>query len=335
VSIKRSRGRPVIAKLFALSVLSSFLVGQVPRYLTNNALSDTPTPLDWSYRKDVQEVYVLFSASSHGRFVSDLGAEDISVIDDGSAPEKMMAFYTQRDLPLRVGFLVDTSPSVNDRFTFEQKAAKEFLAEAVRSYRDEAFVMGFADSPQLVQKFTSSPAELWRAVMSLVDQGDSTSLLDAVVQGCEELSKHPEEQFVARTLVVVSDGEDNSSQATLSRATLVAQQSDVTVYAISTSSPWHHYGSTNGDRVLRTLAEETGGRAMFPGSPGKFRSAFAHIAEELHSRYAISYRPAHFALDDHYRRIHISAERSGKKLKVHGRTGYYATAHTDDIAQRK
>ena len=333
MSIKTSRCTPVVVKLFALSVLSSFLVGQVPHYLTNKALSDTPTPLHWSYRKDVREVYVLFSASLHGRFVSDLGAEDISVLDDGSAPEKMIAFYTQRDLPLRVGFLIDTSPSVNYRFAFEQKAGKEFLAQVVRSYRDEAFVMGFSDFPQLVQKFTSSPPELSRAIRSLVDQGDSTSLLDAVVQGCEELSKHPEEQFVARTLVVVSDGEDNSSLATLSRATLVAQQSDVTVYAIGTGGLWDH--STNGDRVLKTLAEETGGRAMFPGSPDKFRSAFAHIAEELHSRYAISYRPAHFALDDHYRRIQINAERFGKKLKVHGRTGYYATARTDDTAQRK
>jgi len=334
--IKTTRCRPVVVtKLFALCVLSSCLVGQVPGQLTNNIVSDTPIPLDWSYHKDVQEVYVLFSASSHGRFVSDLGAEDISVKDDGSAHAKMLEFYTQRDLPLRMGLLIDTSPSVYSRFAFEQDAAREFLAHVLRSDRDEAFVMGFADYPQLMQTFTRSPVELWTAVASLVDQGDSTALFDDVVEGCRKLSTHAEDQFVARTLVVVSDGEDNSSLATRYRTLLAAQESDVTIYTISTRTPWDHRKSGEGDRILKTLAEETGGRALFPESPHNFRSAFAHIAEELHSRYAISYRPAHFVLNDHYRRIQINAERSGKKLKVHGRKGYYATAHTDDIAQRK
>lgn len=333
--IKTNRCRPVVAQLVALAVLSSFLIGQVPGDLTNKVLSNTPTPLEWSYRKDVQEVYVLFSASSHGRFVSDLDAEDISVLDDGGAPEKMLAFYSQRDLPLRMGLLIDTSPSVYSRFGFEQDAAHEFLTDVVRSDIDEAFVMGFGDYPQLMRTFTSSPVELWPAVASLVDQGDSTALFDAVVEGCRQLSNHPEDRFVARTLVVVSDGGENSSLATLYRAVLAAQESDVTIYTISTRTPWHHGDSAEGDRILKALAEETGGRALFPESPQRFRSAFSHIAEELHSRYAISYRPAHFVLDDHYRRIQINAERSGKKLKVHGRKGYYATAHADDIAQGK
>jgi VWFA-related protein len=239
----------------------------------------------------------------------------------------MLAFYSQRDLPLRMGLLIDISPSVYSRFAFEQNSAHEFLSDVVRSGRDESFVMGFADSPQLMQTFTSSSEKLWTAVARLVDQGNSTALFDAVIEGCKKLATHPEDQFVDRTLVIVSDGVENSSQATLDRAILAAQESDVTIYTISTRTPWHHGDSGDGDRILRILAEETGGRALFPESPDNFRSAFAHIAEELHSRYAISYRPAHFALDDHYRRIQIKAERAGKKLKVHGRKGYYVTAH--------
>jgi VWFA-related protein len=272
-------------------------------------------------------VYVLFSASLRGRFVSDLAAEDISVLDDGSAPEKMLAFYSQRDLPLRMGLLIDTSPSVYSRFAFEQDAANEFLTDVVRPDSDEVFVMGFDDYPQLMQTFTGSPKELRPAVARLVDRGNSTALFDAVIEGCRKLSTHPEDQFVARTLVIVSDGVENSSQATLFSAMLAAQESDVTIYTISTRTPWQHGHSASGDRILKILAEETGGRALFPKSPDNFRSAFAHIAEELHSRYAISYRPAHFALDDHYRRIQIKAETAGKKLEVHGRKGYYATAH--------
>src|SRR5262249_46282636 len=162
------------------------------------------------------------------------------------------------------------------------------LTEVVRSPRDKVLVMGFADFPELKQTYTDNGEELGRAISALVDGGDSTTLFDAVVEGCRKLRNHPEDQFVARTLVVVSDGEDNSSRATLQQATLAAQDADVTIYAISTRTPWRNGSSGQGDRTLRTLAEGTGGRAMFPGSPRKFQSAFTRVADELHSRYAIS-----------------------------------------------
>src|SRR5215468_118637 len=106
------RHLPAVAELFTLSVVSAFLIGQSPQPNPLRAISDTSTHLDWSYRKDVREVYFLFSASLHGKFVPNLTAEGISVLDDGSAPEKMLAFRSQDDVPLRMGLLIDTSPSV-------------------------------------------------------------------------------------------------------------------------------------------------------------------------------------------------------------------------------
>ena len=273
------------ADLFIIFAMSSLLTAQ-----TAMSLSDPPKHLAWSYRKDVREVYFLFSASLREKFVIDLTAGDINVLDGGFAPEKVLAFHSQEDLPLRMGLLIDTSPSVNSRFGFEKSAAQVFLNEVVRSHRDEVFVMGFSDFPETKQIFTSDQDELGRSVSTLVDHGDSTTLFDAVVAGCRRLRNHPENQFVARVLVVVSDGEDNSSRATLQQATLAAQDADVTIYAISTCTPWHNGSSGEGDRTLRRLAEESGGRAVFPGSPRKFRSAFTRVADELHSRYAISYR---------------------------------------------
>lgn len=329
---KIHRGVYAVAGLFITFALSSLLTAQSPETHTATSLSDPSKHLAWSYRKDVREVYFLFSASLRGKFVLDLAAGDINVLDDGSAPEKVLAFHNQEDLPLRMGLLIDTSPSVNSRFGFEKSAAQAFLNEVVRSRRDEVFVMGFSDFPEPKQIFTSDQGELGRSVSALVDHGDSTTLFDAVVEGCRRLRNHPENQFVARTLVVVSDGEDNSSRATLQQATLAAQDADVTIYAISTRTPWHNGGSGEGDRTLRRLAEETGGRAVFPGSPRKFRSAFTRVADELHSRYAISYRPAHFALDGCYRRIQVNARKSGRKLTIYGRKGYYASVRPDDIA---
>ena len=124
-----------VAGAFILFALSSPLMAQSPHTDIITSLTDASKRLNWSYRKDVREVYFLFSASVHGKFVVNLTADDINVLDDGSAPEEILAFHGQEDLPLRMGLLIDTSPSVNSRFGFEKSAAQAFLTDVVRSRR--------------------------------------------------------------------------------------------------------------------------------------------------------------------------------------------------------
>jgi VWFA-related protein len=280
-------------------------------------------------RKDVNEVYFLFTASVHGEFVSDLVATDVTVLDDRKAPEAVLGFYSQRDIPVRIGVLVDTSGSVSSQFHQEQAAAGMFLADLVRPRRDMAFVMGFSDISEVKQDFTNNPGELWRGITTLTDEEHGTALFDAVIEGCRKLTAHHENQFVARALIILSDGEENSSRNTLDDAIRAAQMSDVTVYAIWTRGPdLVPYGD---NEALKKLTTESGGRALSPRSPDKFGSALAQLAAELHSRYAIAYRPANFNMDGRYRAVRITAKKRGKKVKVHARKGYYAEAHTTKI----
>jgi Ca-activated chloride channel homolog len=281
----------------------------------------------WVIKKHVNEVNLWFTASTHGKFIADLTKDDITIRDEGEIPTAIVAFHSQHDLPLRVGLLVDTSGSVKERFRFEQAAATGFLREAIREPQDLAFVMGFANHPALTQDLTNDAALLSAGVAALKPVG-GTALFDAVVVAAQKLVTTSEEPFVAKVLVVLSDGDDNGSKIRLDAAIAIAQQENVVIYTINTNPPtsdtWLADSHKVGDTNMKRLAEQTGGRAFRPESARVVAKAFAKVQRELRCRYAVSYRPPDFVADGRYRRIKIVAHKRGKNLQVHTRSGYYA-----------
>lgn len=298
---------------------------EIAEALPSNPVSSS----EWSFTKEVNEVNLLFVATHNGRVIDDLTQSDITVLDDKKPPAAILGFRSERELPLRVGLVIDTSSSVESRFRFEQSAASAFLFQTLRSKDDRAFVMGFSNDPQLTQDFTGDSESLSQGVQRLAI-GGGTALYDAVAAGCEKLMTTPEQNVVARVLVVLSDGQNNAGKIDLNAAIAIAQQAQVTIYAVSTN---YHYtwdynnedwSATEGNNNLRRLAEQTGGRIMTPPDVKSVGKAFAKVAQDLRSRYAISYRPADFKADGHYRKISIAGHRPGEKLQIRTRKGYYA-----------
>ncbi len=284
---------------------------------------------EWSFSKEVNEVNLLFVATHNGRFIDDLSQNDITVLDDRKPPAAILGFRSERELPLRVGLVIDTSSSVTSRFRFEQRGASAFLFQTLRRKDDMAFVMGFSNEQKWAQDFTRDPEALSQGVQRLTI-GGGTALYDAIAAGCEKLLAHPEQNMVARVLVVLSDGQNNAGKTDLNTAIGIAQRAQVAIYTVSTN---YHYtidfnqedwGAKEGNDNLRRLAEQTGGRLLNPPDAKSVGKAFAKVAEELRSRYAIAYRPADFVADGHYRKISIAAHRSGEKLQIRTRKGYYA-----------
>jgi VWFA-related protein len=195
----------------------------------------------------------------------------------------------------------------------------------VKDKNDLAFVVGVNSSVLCVQDFTSDQALTGRAISQLAP-GGGTSLWDAVAFGAEKMASRTESQPVARVLVVISDGDDNSSNATLKQAIAKAQQGEVAVYTVSTRDGLNK-GSSEliGDHALRTLSELTGGAAFRPGSVHNLNAGLADLLQVIRSRYLVSYKPASFQHNGRYRAIEIKAEKDGHKLKVYARKGYYAT----------
>jgi Ca-activated chloride channel homolog len=278
-------------------------------------------------RASTDEVAVFFTATDRRKPVTTLTGQDVGILDNHKAPAAIIGFRTEADLPLRLGIVVDTSSSVSGRFKFEQNSATDFLQKVVTGEHDLAFVIGVANSVLLAQDFTGDQKLLAHAIDELAPSG-GTALWDAVTFAADKLAKRAESQPVARILVVISDGEDNSSDATLKQAIYRAQLGEVAVYSVSTlemaDSP--DAASLVGEHALTTLAELSGGAAFTPGSIDRLRGSLADLQQIIRSRYLVSYKPASFKRDGRYRAISITAAKDGHKLRVHARKGYFASA---------
>jgi Ca-activated chloride channel homolog len=269
------------------------------------------------------EVNVVFTVTDkHGKRITDLKQADFRVVDDNKPPEEVSSFHAETNLPLQVGLLIDASNSVRDRFKFEQESAIEFLNQTVRPGFDRAFVVGFDATPEVTQDFTDN-TELLAHGVHLLRPGGGTALYDALYFACrDKLLKTSKGVTVRRAIILLSDGDDNLSHVTREEAIEMAQRAEAIVYTISTNVS----GTKGaGDKVLERIADATGGRAFFPFQIRDVVNAFGEIQEELRSQYAISYKPADFKADGHYRTIEIVAN-DRKQFRVRARRGYYAPA---------
>ena len=277
----------------------------------------------WTFRSSADEVAVFFTATDHGRSVTDLDQRDIAIWDDNKPPAAVLGFLSESKLPLRLGLLIDTSMSVFDRFSFEQRAATNFLRRMLTGKDDRAFVAGFCNSVVLAQDFTGDLNEIARGINQLVPIG-GTALWDAVSFAADKLAETTEKGPVAKVLIVISDGDDNSSTTSPKQAIERSERDEVVIYTVSTRNfdPGND-SDLPGNHALRLLAERTGGLAFFPGSADHLNHSLAELEQVIRSRYLVGYRPAFFQRDGHYRSIAISARKSGRKLTIHCRKGYY------------
>ena len=282
----------------------------------------------WTIRSRAVEVTVLFAVTKGHKSVNDLIQNEVNVLDDNKPVVKISTFGHQSDLPLRLGLLIDTSDSVSHRFKFEQQASTRFLQKMIRLEKDRAFVMGFSAEPHLTQDYTDDGGKLAAGVSALRPDGE-TSLFDAVRVSCLKLAETANVGPASRILVLLSDGDDNSSKSTLQQAIETAQRTQVTIYTISTND-----GVTlgQGDRNLKTLAKQTGGEIFWPGNAENTVKAFDSLEKDMRSRYALSYQPSDSVEDGRFHRIEIKAQRANKKFKVYARQGYYASAKSPSQA---
>src|SRR5258708_1652269 len=192
--------------------------------------------------RNVNLVDVLFSVvTKREKLVTDLNKDDFKVFDDG-VQQEITAFSQPTDLPLRIGMVLDTSNSIRDRLKFEQDAAIDFLFNAIRRGRDQAFLMTFDDGPQVIKDFTGDSGELRDTILKQ-RAGGGTSLYDAVYTASQQLLTNSPlppgpNTDVRRVLVVISDGDDNSSTRSRGAAVEMAQRAGVIIYSISTSTQW-------------------------------------------------------------------------------------------------
>jgi Ca-activated chloride channel family protein len=294
----------------------------------------------------VNLVDVLFTVlDRRNKLVPDLEKDNFKIWDDKS-PQSIRYFSRQTDLPLRIGLLMDTSNSIRDRLKFEQDAATSFLFSVIRHNKDQAFVMTFDDEPNILQSFTDDAGRLRDEIVN-TRAGGGTAVYDAIYTACSNELSHPprppgdQPDVVRRVMILISDGDDNLSNHTRAEAIEMAQRTSVVIYTISTSTQWIQLSQTNpskladrkthlteGDQILRDLAEETGGRAFFPYHVDDLDQSFQDIGDELRNQYSIAYNPTNGTLDGRYHKIRIEVP-DHKGYQVRARRGYFAKANAN------
>lgn len=269
---------------------------------------------------EVNRVNLLFTVSDKkGRFITDLGRDDFD-IRENKKEQKVLEFTAETNLPLRLAILIDTSNSIRDRFRFQQEAATRFVESVVRKRQDKAIVVSFDTSADLVADMTDDSEVLSKAIQQL-RPGGGTALYDAVFFACRDklMQDQPLHKF-RRAMVILSDGEDNQSRYTRDQALEMAQKADVVIYTISTNITRI---PTDGDKIMKYFATETGGLAFFPFKASDLDQSFENIANELRHQYSILYRPEPLKTDGLYHLVDVRI-RGRKDLVVRARKGYYA-----------
>jgi VWFA-related protein len=268
-------------------------------------------------KAEVTLVNVVFSAMDRkGNPLAEMRQEDFMVYEDGQ-PQAIQYFSNlarERDMPLTIALLIDTSGSVKNKLDAEQATAADFFRDVLRSRKDLALIIQFDSDVNLVQDFTDDPQVLIRALQTL-RAGNTTSLYDAVYLAATEKLKG---EVGRKVIVAITDGDDTSSKLRMEDAIEAAQRNDVMIYGIGVRG---EFGAKFG--VLKKFAEDTGGSFFSPRAKfSEIQEAFRAIGAELQGQYSIAYSPTNRKKDGSFRSIEIRSKQSGAKIRA--RKGYYA-----------
>ena len=239
-----------------------------------------------------------------GRFVTGLEKRNFQVFDDGVQQE--IAHFSDEDAPLTLGIIYDVSGSMGDLTSRSFQALKKFFDTSHQD--DEYFIIAFNNRAQLVQDFTTSPDEIMNRVIFVKAKG-STALYDGVYLGLE---KARQGRHRKKALLIISDGEENSSRYSGGELREMLKESDVPVYGIGISQLYGGMGT------LQSLSGWSGGMTFAPMDEPQTRDIYTRIALMLRHQYAIAFYPsdATSEIDWHKVRINITAPKGLGRLSV-------------------
>jgi Ca-activated chloride channel homolog len=261
-----------------------------------------------------------------GRIVTGLQKEQFSLYED--KVEQDITHFDTEDAPASIGLVFDASDSMEPKLDKAREAVNALLDKS--NPNDEFFLVRFSTHPELMARLTTNRDQIRRRVESL-ETGGSTALLDAVLLAMGELKNA---RYTRKAIIIISDGEDNSSQCPVSRFREAVRQSDVLIYAIGISDSngfsqsFSSSSRLSGSALLDDISKQTGGRLFTVTRLKQLPEIATTIGSWLRSQYVLGYAPSSSDKDGKYRRIQVKLTRPKGFPKMHAiwRLGYYAPA---------
>jgi VWFA-related protein len=272
-----------------------------------------------TFRADTRLVQLHASVvDKNGRLVTNLPREAFRVYENNV--EQTIKLFKREDVPISMGLIIDNSGSMRDKRQRVEGAALSLVKSSTRD--DEVFVVNFNDEAYLDQPFTNNIKKMEDA-LTKIDSRGGTAMRDAISMSIDYLRQNAKKD--KKVLLVVTDGDDNTSTMTLEKLLAKTQQSEVLVYAIGLLSEEARREAKRAKRALSALAEASGAVSYFPDRTVEVDKFALQVANDIRNQYVIAYTPTLVELDGTFRRIKVTANGPNRPV-VRTRTGYYATA---------
>lgn len=270
-----------------------------------------------NYAVQVNRVVLYAAAREDGgehRFVVDLKKEDMVLEEDGKA-QKIVDFYIE-ERPITLAVILDSSGSMQAALNTVHSAAGRFIEGL--GEEDQALVIDFDEKVFLLQSLTTDKKALHKAITSTRALG-GTALYDALHASYRRIKAIDGR----KAIILLTDGDDTASKFSFKRVLDEAKLSDIIIFPIGLRTSVLDLDLRH---VLKTLAEQTGGRAYFPDKVSELQGVYEEISTELRSQYYITYEPSNASWDGRWREIKLTAP--GKDVDIRTRRGYYAVRKT-------
>lgn len=235
--------------------------------------------------------------------------------------EQKIKLFRREDVPISLGLIVDNSGSMRDKRAKVQSAALTLVKES--NPQDEVFVVNFNDDAFLDSPDFTNDIKVLEQSLAKIDSRGGTAMRDAMRMSIDHLKEKAKKD--KKVLLVITDGNDNSSRSNLENLMKAAQQNEVLIYAVGLLSEEERREANRAKRALNALTEATGGQAYYPKELSEVEKIAHQVAHDIRNQYILAYSPLNQALDGTFRQIKVIVNGPNRPV-VRTRTGYYATA---------
>ncbi len=316
---------------FGLAVTQAQQEVQEPRSATPARQDLTPAASDDKQKRDQGPVVkertdvVTLSVTvtdPYNRLVTGLNKNNFEIFEDKIKQD--IEFFRDEDVPVSLGIVFDVSGSMKGKLDRARDALKAFIETSHDD--DDFFLVGFNQRANLLSEFADGSSVVNK--LSFVDAKGQTALYDAAYLGIEKVRQG---RHAKRALLLISDGQDNSSRYTYGELRKLLKEANVQIYSIGIVEMGGGAGSSldlQGQSILEEVAQVTGGKAFFPRSGAELEDATTRIALELRHQYSIGYIPTNVKRDGqwHKLRVKVNPPKGLPSLQVRTKEGYYSTA---------
>jgi Ca-activated chloride channel family protein len=254
----------------------------------------------------------------NNKLVTNLQEPAFKVLENGI--EQPLKIFRREDMPVSLGIIIDNSGSMRDKKNRVAAAALSLVRAS--NPQDEVFIVNFNDDAYLDQPFTSDIKKMEEALDRMETKG-GTAMRDAISMSMDYLKDKAKKD--KKVLVVVTDGNDNTSNINLEELIRKAQQSDVLIYCIGILSEEEPREARKAKHALHDLATFSGAMDYYPKDLEEVDKEVPEIAHEIRNQYTLAYSPLNPTLDGTFRKITVTVNAPGR-LSVRSRSGYYANA---------